>query len=111
MSISLRIFCLVALTAAACLAVPFVVSRDVDAQARTTMWPQRGAECTVFIRGDVLRTPRGVTETSVNGTDVSLGGKFDWMDEQWIVITVDGGETRWIPQTNVLWIRFAGHTQ
>lgn len=110
MPLSLRILCVAALIAAVCLAVPFLSPEDADAQARTTMWPQRGAECTVFIRGDVLRTPRGVTETSVNGAKVSLGGKFDWMDEQWIVLTVDGGETRWIPQSNVLWIRFAGPT-
>ena len=70
--------------------------------------PKAGAPCKIQFRRDALGSgggmaPIGPTIDGVNGSTVSLNGKFKAMDRCWIVVEDERGERDfWIPREMVL---------
>ena len=70
--------------------------------------PRAGTACKIQFRRDALGSsgvtlPIGPTTDGVDGSVVSLNGKFKAMDKRWIVVQDERGERDfWIPRDMVL---------
>lgn len=73
--------------------------------------PIWGTACTVQFRRDMLGInaplPVSPIADNVQGVQVSLAGRFDHMDDQWLVINTDPRHQAWIPRASVLLVTFA----
>jgi hypothetical protein len=70
--------------------------------------PKLGASCTVQFRRDALgasaNLPVPPTTSSINGANVSVGGKFSKMNEDWVVLKGGNKGEIWIPRSVILLI-------
>jgi len=75
---------------------------------REMLSPARGALCTVVLRRELLGVARMAAHpASVDGIDNSLEGRFELMNDQWIVLSGsrEGDPQQWIPREHVLLLK------
>ena len=77
-----------------------------------SMCPKLGASCTVQFRRDALgasaNLPVPPTTSSINGANVSVGGKFSKMNEDWVVLKGGNKGEIWIPRSVILLLEVGG---
>ena len=77
-----------------------------EQKTETSNLPKQGAFCKIQFRRDILGASRELPVSpmtgSINGAEVSVSGRFQRADSEWMILTTTDEQELWIPRSGIL---------